>query len=59
MENVEKLNAVYEEKKAKYLVLCEAAATAYEAHQAIKAMCDDAMEDMHKAAEELLKTTGK
>ena len=54
MKEVEILRAVYEEKQAKYQALCDAVAAAYEAHQSIKALCDEAMEDMHKAGEELL-----
>lgn len=38
MKEVEILQAVYEEKQAKY-----------------QALCDEAMADMHKAGEELLK----
>ena len=54
MKEVEILQAVYEEKQAKYQALCDAVAAAYEAHQSIKALCDEAMADMHKAGEELL-----
>lgn len=54
MKEVEILQAVYEEKQAKYQALCDAVAAAYEAHQTIKALCDEAMVDMHKAGEELL-----
>lgn len=54
MKDVETLKAVYAEKEAKYHALCDAVAAAYEAHQAIKAMCDEAQADMHKAGEELI-----
>lgn len=54
MQNVEALKALYEEKQAKYHALCDAVAAAYEAHQAIKAMCDEAMVDMQKTGEEML-----
>lgn len=54
MTEVEKLKAIYKEKEAKYQSLCDAVAAAYEAHQAIKAMCDEAMVDMQEAGEELL-----
>lgn len=59
MENFETLKAVYEQKQAKYQALCDAAAAAYEAHQAIKAMCDEAMADMHKAGQEMLEAMSK
>lgn len=55
MKEVEILRAVYEEKQAKYQALCDAVAAANDSCQCIKAMCDDAMADMHKAGEELLK----
>ena len=54
MGNIEQLQAIYNEKQAKYQALCDAAAAAYEAHQSIKAMCDEAMQDMHEAGKELL-----
>lgn len=54
MQDVETLKAIYEEKQAKYHALCEAAGAAYEAHQAIKAMCDEAMADMQKVGGELI-----
>ena len=54
MTEVEKLKAIYKEKEAKYQALCDAAAAVYEAHQAIKAMCDEAIADMQEAGEELL-----
>lgn len=54
MKNVEMLKTIYEEKQAKYNALCDAVAAAYETQQAIKAMCDEAMQDMHKAGKELI-----
>lgn len=54
MENVELLKAIYEEKQAKYQALCDAVEAANEAQRRIKALCDEAMADMHKAGEELL-----
>lgn len=54
MKEVEKLEAIYKEKEAKYQALCKAAGAAYEAHQAIKALCDEAMADMNEAGKELL-----
>lgn len=55
----ETLEAIYEEKQAKYQALCSAAAAAYEMHQAIKALCDEAMADMHKAGQAYLDALGK
>jgi hypothetical protein len=49
---------VYEEKQAAYQSLCDAVEAAYNAHQDIKALCDKAMAEMHKAGEELLKAVG-
>lgn len=54
MQDIEKLKAVYEEKEAKYQALCKAAGVVYEAHQAIKALCDEAMADMQEAGVELI-----
>lgn len=54
MQNVETLKAIYEEKQAKYQALCDAVAAAYEAHQSIKALCDEAMADMQKVGGELI-----
>lgn len=55
MKDVETLKAVYAEKEAKHYALCDAVAAAYEALQAIKALCEEAMADKLKAGEELLK----
>lgn len=54
MDNIELLKAIYEEKQAKYQALCDAVEAANEAQRSIKALCDEAMADMHKAGEELL-----
>lgn len=54
MVDLEILEAVYKEKQAKFQALSDAVAAAYEAHQAIKAMCDEAMKEMHEAAEDYL-----
>jgi hypothetical protein len=56
--DIETLKAVYEEKQAAYQSLCDAVEAAYNAHRDIKALCDKAMAEMHKAGEELLKAVG-
>lgn len=54
MKDIKTLEAIYKEKQVKYSALCDAAAAAFEAHQTIKAMCDEAMKEMHEAAEDYL-----
>jgi len=54
MKDIKTLEAIYKEKQTKYSALCDAAAAAFEAHQTIKAMCDEAMKEMHEAAEDYL-----
>lgn len=54
MKDIKTLEAIYKEKQAKYSALCDAAAEAFEAHKTIKAMCDEAMKEMHEAAEDYL-----
>ena len=54
MDNVERLKAIYAEKQAKYRALCDAVTAAYEAHQSIMAMCDEAMAEMSKTGDELI-----
>jgi len=54
MKDAKTLEVVYKERQAKYSALCNAAAAAFETHQTIKAMCDEAMKEMHEAAENYL-----
>lgn len=55
MKEIEMLQAVYDEKKAAYSRLCDAYSKAMEAANEIKAMCDEAQDDMLKSGEKLLK----
>ena len=55
MKEIEMLQAVYDEKKAAYIRLCEAYSKAMEAVNEIRVMCDEAQDDMFKSGEKLLK----
>lgn len=55
MTNIEHLKAIYEEKQATYHKLCDAYTKAMGAAETIKAMTDEAMDDLHEAGEQLLK----
>ena len=54
MKDIETLKAIYEEKQAKYQTLCEAADAAHSAYEAIKELCNVAMDEMHEAGMEYL-----
>lgn len=54
MTDIEHLKAVYEEKQSAYHKLCDAYVHAMDAANGIKAMCDAAMDDMHKAGQEFI-----
>lgn len=55
MQDVEKLQLVYAEKENAYQNLVGAYNEAMDAANAIKSMCDKAMDEKLKAGEELLK----
>lgn len=55
MTSLETLHAIYNEKQAAYHKLCDAYTKAMGAAETIKAMTDEAMNDLHKAGEQLLK----
>ena len=54
MADIERLKSIYDEKQAKYQALCDAYGKAAAAAEHIKAMCDEAMADMHVAGQQLL-----
>lgn len=54
-ENIETLKAIYEEKQAAYNKMCDAYMKAMGTAETIKAMTDEAMDDLHEAGEQLLK----
>lgn len=54
MRDFETLKVIYAEKEAAYDRLTSAYGEALAAANAIKAMCDEAMEDKFKVGEELL-----
>ena len=55
MSNIETLQAIYDEKQASYHKLCDAYTKAMGAAETIKAMTEEAMDDLHEAGEQLLK----
>lgn len=55
LQDIEALKLIYEEKQQTYNKLADAYSKAMEAANEIRAMCDEAMEELHKAGENIIR----